>query len=388
MPGMRGPTRWAAMAALAVLIAGCAVLADGGSRSPRHSAAAAVSSTPSTCAATIDGTLRTIAMRVYHQAAAGGNVAAARKRIGHSTALAAAVLSGNARATRAALAHVRKGQIHRIVVTRGAHVLADLGTAPALAPVRGLIRDAAGVPVGRYTMAVNGRASLVGIIQGLTGAQVLVRSPGRPPAATQDRASFPMTVFPSGARRMWLVFGPSSAACASSRQQTAADTIAAVGQRLYKGEAGGPATQRALRYVAHDRRFVRAVAQDDPVGLRAAIVRFFGIHHLHMVRVRATLPDGRLIEDVGGPFVLAPASTTLHDAGGRVIGRATLSVQDDTGYIKLMHRFTGASVVLRTGAGPVPGSAASAGGAGAQSVTYHVGAFPSGDLSVTLTVRS
>jgi hypothetical protein len=375
---MRAPRRWAALAGLAALTAGCAVLADGQGGSPRHSAGAAMSSAPA-CSATIHRTLRTIAMRVYDQAAGGQNVADATRRVAGSSGLAHAVARGDARATRAALRPLLKAQIHRIVVTRGARVLADVGTAPALAPVHGVIRDAAGAPVGRYTMAVNDRAAVVGIIHGLTGARVLVRGARRPPGGRHARTSFAATAFPSGARRIWLVFGPSTRPCASSPRQTVAQTIAAVGRRLYGVEAGGPSTRRALRHVAHDRRFLRAVAHDDPIGLRAAIVRFFRIHALHMVRVRATLPDGHLIGDVGGPLVLAPASTTLHDRRGRVLGRVTLSVQDDTGYAKLMHRFTGAGVVLRTRAG-------AQGRAG--TVTYRVGAFPTGALSVTLMIRS
>jgi hypothetical protein len=76
-----------------------------------------------------------------------------------------------------------------------------------------------------------------------------------------------------------------------------------------------------------------------------------------------------------------------------------LSVQDDTGFIKLMHRFTGADVVLHTGAGTVPGSNLSPGppfSAGLQTVTYRghryradgfsAPAFPSGRLNVSLLV--
>jgi hypothetical protein len=43
-------------------------------------------------------------------------------------------------------------------------------------------------------------------------------------------------------------------------------------------------------------------------------------------------------------------------SNGRVIGRVTPSSEDDAGYIQLMRRFTGADVLLRTPAGPVPAS--------------------------------
>jgi hypothetical protein len=160
--------------------------------------------------------------------------------------------------------------------------------------------------------------------------------------------------------------------------------VAQVGRRLFAAETGGAAVRRVLRHVALDRRFRAAVAHRDPVALRAAIVRFFREHTLHVVRIRATDARGRLIDDVGGPYVLAPASRTVRDARGAVIGRVTLSVQDDAGYVTLIHRFTGAGVALRTAKGPVPGGVAIAGTA----VGYRVRAFPGGALAVRLSVPS
>jgi hypothetical protein len=77
-----------------------------------------------------------------------------------------------------------------------------------------------------------------------------------------------------------------------------------------------------------------------------------------------------------------------------------LSIQDDTGYIKLLHRFTGADVTLSTAAGVVPGSNVVGGppfGPGLRAVRYRrrpwrafglLGtAFPSGPLRVSLLIR-
>jgi hypothetical protein len=125
--------------------------------------------------------------------------------------------------------------------------------------------------------------------------------------------------------------------------------------------------------------------------------RFFADHRYHIVRVRLT-SGSRLVADVGGPYALAPATGTVRGPDGRVAGHVTISVQDDTGYIKLMHRFTGAAVQLRTAAGVlVPGSTldpgpASIPGHGAVSyagrtyraLTYDAPAFPSGPLHVSL----
>jgi hypothetical protein len=65
-----------------------------------------------------------------------------------------------------------------------------------------------------------------------------------------------------------------------------------------------------------------------------------------------------------------------------VIGRVTLSIQDDEGYVRLLHRFTGAGVALRTAVGRVPYGVTVAG----TPVGYHVRAFPGGALAVRLSV--
>jgi hypothetical protein len=106
-------------------------------------------------------------------------------------------------------------------------------------------------------------------------------------------------------------------------------------------------------------------------------------------------PSRGTIRDANG----RPASRTLTDRQGRPIGRVTLSIQDDTGYIKLMQRFTGADLLLRTPAGPVPGSTLSPGprhlptqgaltyvGRRYQATALAAHAFPSGPLAVSLLV--
>jgi hypothetical protein len=331
------------------------------------------------CHATVDATLRGVAMRVYAQAAGGPNVVSATRRLARSSALARAVARDDSVGTRAALRPLLRSQIHRIVVTRGGRVLARFGAVPALAPVRGVIRDAAGRPVGRYVLAVGEEKALVDIVRALTGAKVSVRA-ASDPAPVDGAASFPATAFPTGARRIWIA-GGADVTCAASPSQTAAATVGAIATRLYRVEADGPSTRRVLRYVAHDRRFAAAVAHDDPVALRAAIVRFFRTPFLHVVRIRATTADGRLVGDVGGPFVLAPASTAV-TRHGRVVGRVTLSVQDDTGYMKLVRRFTGAGVAMTTAAGEVPGS--SRAGTTAPRFSFAATAFPKGELRVAL----
>src|SRR3954451_11240796 len=173
--------------------------------------------------------------------------------------------------------------------------------------------------------------------------------------------------------------------CAASAGRTVAATVGAVGERLVHAEARGPEVAHALRVVSGAPSFVRAVSARDPVALRAAIVRFFEIKRLHIVRVRAVTASGRLVRDVGGPYVLAPASRAIR-VHGRTVGRVTLSIQDDAGYVKLMRRFTGAAVLLRAGGRALPVSAAAPPGGRVARFAFATRAFPAGRLDVALLV--
>jgi hypothetical protein len=366
------------LAALALSTGGCA---GKGPKAVAQAPGPTGTTRPATCAAVVVRTLRGVAARIYAQAAGARNVVAAQRRLARSARLADAVGRGDAAATRAALRPLLRDPIHRIVVWRGAHRLASLGRSRALAPVPGVIDDRAGRPVGRYELSVAGDAAIAGIIRSTTGAAVTIA-----PHATGD-ATFAVAAeaFPQGPLAISLAVPVAArATCGATATATVAATDLAIARRLYATEVRGPAVRRVLRHVAGDRRFARAVASDDAAALRAAIVRFFRTRSLHVVRIRATDVRGRLVNDVGGPYVLAPASAPVRDRRGRRVGEVTLSVQDDTGYIKLLHRFTGAAVQLRTAAGAVPGSARVLGPPADGRAAFTTRAFPSGPLRVVL----
>ena len=172
-------------------------------------------------------------------------------------------------------------------------------------------------------------------------------------------------------------------ACGAGAAQTVADAVGAVAERLVHAEAHGPEVARAVRLISVDPSFVRAVRTRDAAALRAEIVRLFEVKRLHIVRVRAVTAGGRLVGDVGGPYVLAPASRTIR-ARGRTVGRVTLSIQDDAGFVKLMGRFTGAAVVLRRGGRVLPVSARPPRGGRVTRFDFTTRAFPAGRLHVAL----
>jgi hypothetical protein len=397
------------------LIAG--LTACGSARNAVSSAPAAPPAGATSCQPTVDAELTSIAARIEQQAVSGRNVVGTRNRLRASSALAAAVARGDAHAARVALKPLVLHQVVRIELFEGTRRLVTVGTAPAFSPVRVALRSG-GRTVGSARFSVMGDRSFMGITHRLTGAQLLLHAGRRrvmgtlAPGATvpahgtvtdhgvrYTTTTLPTRAFPAGALQISLLLPPAAPAlCGSDAADTRLQTVGAVGRRLLQAEQGSAGGGSSMRYVERDAAFRRAAAAGDAAAVRAVVVgRFFAAHRYHIVRVRLT-SGSHLVADVGGPYALAPATGTVRAPDGSVAGHVTISVQDDTGYIKLMHRFTGAAVQLRTASGVlVPGStldpgpasipahgAVSYAGRSYRTLSYDAPAFPSGPLHVSL----
>jgi hypothetical protein len=55
----------------------------------------------------------------------------------------------------------------------------------------------------------------------------------------------------------------------------------------------------------------------------------------------------QVVSEVGVRFVMPASQMTLHGAGGRALGRLQVSMQDEIGFVRLMHRRYGVDVVIR-----------------------------------------
>ena len=128
-----------------------------------------------------------------------------------------------------------------------------------------------------------------------------------------------------------------------------ADTLVGVARRIYRQEADGAVGHAAVRRIARDpalRRGDCAAATRRAARRRAAPALQPGQARRAPQRVRG----GRTLTDVGGRFVVAPARLR---AQGDVL---EASMQDVIGYVKLVHRLTGAQVVVRGAPGHVESS--------------------------------
>jgi hypothetical protein len=407
--GMRPfATRAAAVLALSAALAGC------GSTSGRASAEGPAKS----CPATVLDTLARVLSRVYHEGVFSERTASAEHMIAASLPLREAVEEANPAAAKAAAAElIATGHMTNLRVVRGNTTLADLGGA-ALTPLRGTISDAHGKPIGSYLTSVWSQAGFLAEGNGIGEGQVVLRQGERSiggsrslPAGPLGREgavtlagvpyqyrSFAGETYPSGRIRVYLIkpISTTSGLCGASGEDTVVNTLGRIARLIYAGE-GGPRTLAQVHRVQRDPAVLQAVARGEAAATHAASEALL---HKHLVRLRVNGANGALLDDNGGPFVLAPVTAPLH-LGGRRIGSIVISIQDDEGYKRLLNRLVGLKVLMYMGAaherlvknslGPSPGKVPASGsyayrGQSFRVLTVNAVAFPSGPLTIRVLV--
>lgn len=123
-------------------------------------------------------------------------------------------------------------------------------------------------------------------------------------------------------------------------------TLGGVAKRIYVEESHGTVDQGPLRSLERDNLLVRAAARGDAKAMQAeanrAMVAASHITGIRIVRGSRVLGDAHLPFVVGGtlrPFRRAPGD------------RIEISIQDILGYVSLVHRVTGAEVMVRGSSG-------------------------------------
>jgi hypothetical protein len=363
------------------------------------------------CAATVMHTLGQIAKHVYHEGISSERTRVAVGSITRSSAVLGAVERGDpAAAQAAARALVAGGRMTDLRLLRAnGEVLADVGSA-AVAPVRGTLTGAGGKVVGSFLTSVWADDGIVAETNGIAQVSTVVRAQGRDIAGsfplprgqlpakgtlalrgrTYVYTSIAGERYPAGAVRIYLLRPVRSVAplCGANARETVKRTLQRVANAIYAGE-GGQRAQTQVRRVQQDPAFRRAVAGRDQRATRLAIDDLL-TEHIVRLRVNA---GGRLLADVGGPYVLAPVHGALRQ-GGRQLADFVLSIQDDEGYLRLLRRLAGINVLMYMGSqlvknslGPSPGAVPAAGlyryrGRSFNVFTVPAQAFPAGPLQI------
>jgi len=200
-------------------------------------------------------------------------------------------------------------------------------------------------------------------------------------------------------------------ACAASTVQTIVSIDGNVAERIYRDELVGTGTIADQHQVEENSPLLKALARVSALakgksaGARAVreaanavteAVHGLVYSHTHIVRLRV-LQGGRLLADIGGPYIIAPVGGSLR-YHGRVVGTYLLSVQDDLGFVGLERRLIGVPLILHVGAVRVPlqgttrtGSvvipdrgAVVIRGAHFQAYSFDAKAFPTGVVRISL----
>jgi hypothetical protein len=183
--------------------------------------------------------------------------------------------------------------------------------------------------------------------------------------------------------------------CGPRTAATLARVDEAAARRIYTGELSGHEVSLDAAHVTSWQPLLQALAAGNRTAVAAAVHQLVYMPRWHIVRLRV-LQGGRVLADIGGPYVTVPVRGELA-AGGRVLGSYVMSVQDDAGYEKLVRRFVGVPIDIFSGGrlliGPLPlatpprsGSTVTVGGRSYLARIVALRAFPSGPLSAALLI--
>ena len=185
--------------------------------------------------------------------------------------------------------------------------------------------------------------------------------------------------------------------CGSSTLATVVAVDSRVANNIYGSELQGNETTVDLGHITGAADLLSAVAAGNRAAAFKAVSRIVYHHFWHIVRLRALDTSGRVLADIGGPYVIAPVTGVLR-SGPRVIGSFVMSVQDDMGFAKLERHAIGDPIAIymngrlavelggRFPFRPPAGAQVSLAGTPHAAVTLTYNAFPSGTLSAVIAV--
>jgi hypothetical protein len=176
--------------------------------------------------------------------------------------------------------------------------------------------------------------------------------PATSPASPSSVSTSPRSRSPSSA---------AGAGTAAKPRQSRIDATVKVAKSSYFSETKGRVLQQQLARIARDPILLNALSRGNLAAAQAeadAQLRSPGNHFVHVTRISVVRGSRVLVNatvNADGVFVVAPGSRVLRSRG-RVLGTLLVSIQDVTGYVKLVHDLTGASVVARGASGHVRAS--------------------------------
>jgi hypothetical protein len=148
-----------------------------------------------------------------------------------------------------------------------------------------------------------------------------------------------------------------AAACGTAtavvrRNAAPIDRVTATARAAYTNQVSGAHSIDVLHRVGADRTLLRLLAARNLGGVRAYVARRYHDvwYHWHVSRLRIR-QGAKIVTENGVRFVMPASQMVLHAPGGRAVGMLQVSMQDEIGFVRLMHRRYPVQVVIR-GRGP------------------------------------
>jgi hypothetical protein len=127
---------------------------------------------------------------------------------------------------------------------------------------------------------------------------------------------------------------------------------------IYHNETEGPKVPREVARIARDGTLLHALGIGDLAGAQAAADKQLRIplnHTAHVTRISVIRGSQALVNatvNSDGVFVVTPGRRLIR-LHGRPLGVLLVSLQDVTGYVKLIQHITGADALVRGASGHV-----------------------------------
>jgi hypothetical protein len=131
------------------------------------------------------------------------------------------------------------------------------------------------------------------------------------------------------------------------------DQMTARARALYTHQVSGAHSIDVLHKVGSDPTLLRLLQSGQVGAARAYVARVYpqSWYHWHVSRLRIT-QGSQVVTETGVPFVIPASQMTLRGSGGRPVGTLKVSMQDEIGIVRLMHRHNPAVDVVVRGRGP------------------------------------
>jgi hypothetical protein len=130
-------------------------------------------------------------------------------------------------------------------------------------------------------------------------------------------------------------------------QTTALDRVVTAGKSQYMREVSGGKVKSLLHQVARDPALLRALATSDSAARAYVAQQFPNVwYHWHISRMRI-VRGSTVVTERGVPFVVNGPQMKLRGSNGSDLGTLQISLQDEIGFVRLMHRNYPVDVVVR-----------------------------------------